>query len=181
MKEVLKNKDILYRVQENWPIEGVNFIDLSPTLMNGESFRRVACSLMEKIKEKSKRVDYIVSPDARGFIWGSYVAALMEKPLITIRKHGKLPDSSVMASTKDTTEYSDIELDLPIVDLDGKVCVFIDDVYATGGTYKACKKLVEENNGFLDGAYVVLNVLLTNDEVNCLMTSDEIVLDKVSC
>lgn len=181
MREVLKNNDILYRVQENWPIDGVNFIDLSPTLMNGENFKKVACSLVEKIKENCEKVDYIVSPDARGFIWGSYVAALMEKPLITIRKHGKLPDSSVMTSTKDTTEYSNIELDLPIVDLERKVCVFVDDVYATGGTYKACKKLVEENNGFLNEAYVIFNVLLTNDEVSSLMTKDELVLDKVSC
>ena len=49
------------------------------------------------------------------------------------------------------------------------------------GAVDIAKKLVEENKGFLDEAYVVLNILLTNDEVNYLMTSDEIVLDKVSC
>ena len=167
----------MYRVQKDWPIKGVNFVDLTPTLIIKDNFRKVATLLKEKIIENCGDIDYIVSPDARGFIWGSYVASLMDKPLITIRKHGKLPESSVMASTKDTTEYSNIELDLPIVDLKGKICVFVDDVFATGGTYKACKKLIEENDGILNGAYVVLNVLLTNQKVNSLMTSDELKID----
>ncbi len=176
-KKIESTKDILYRVQEDWPIEGVNFVDLTPTLTNGEMFKKAATAIKDMILENSGDIDYIVSPDARGFLWGSYVAALLGKPLIPVRKHGKLPESCVMSSTSDTTEYSSIELDIPIVSLDGKKCVFIDDVYATGGTYKACQKLVEENNGTLDEAYVVLNVLLTNDKVNFLITSDELVIN----
>ncbi len=177
MKKVERTGDILYRIQEDWPIERVTFVDLTPTLTSGENFKKVATAMKDIILENSGDVDYIVSPDARGFLWGSYVAALLGKPLVPVRKHGKLPASCVMSSTKDTTEYSSIELDIPEVDLNGKRCVFIDDVYATGGTYKACQKLVEENNGVLDGAYVVLNVLLTKDNVNALMTSDELVID----
>ncbi len=177
MKKIEQRRDILYRVQEDWPIEGVNFIDLTPTLTSGKNFKKVATALKNMILENDGDIDFIVSPDARGFLWGSYVAALLEKPLIPIRKHGKLPESCVMSTTRDTTEYSSIELDLPEVDLDGKRCVFIDDVYATGGTYKACQKLVAENNGLLDGAYVVLNVVLTKDNVNALMTSDELVIE----
>lgn len=177
MKKVEQTGDILYRVQEDWPIEGVNFVDLTPTLTSGENFKKVATAMKDMILENSGDVDYIVSPDARGFLWGSYVAALLDKPLIPVRKHGKLPESCVMSTTRDTTEYSSIELDIPEVELEGKRCVFIDDVYATGGTYKACQKLVEENNGTLEGAYVVLNVLLTNDKVNALMTSDELIIE----
>lgn len=176
-KKIETSGDILYRVQADWPIEGVNFVDLTPTLTSGENFKKVATAIKNMILENSGDIDYIVSPDARGFLWGSYVAALLGKPLIPVRKHGKLPESCVMSTTRDTTEYSSIELDIPEVDLAKKRCVFIDDVYATGGTYKACQKLVEENDGVLEGAYVVLNVLLTNDKVNALMTSDELVID----
>lgn len=176
-KKIERTGDILYRVQENWPIEGVNFVDLTPTLTSGENFKKVATSLKNMILETSGDFDYIISPDARGFIWGSYVAALLEKPLITVRKHGKLPESCVMSTTKDTTEYSSIELDIPEVDIAGKKCVFIDDVYATGGTYKACQKLVAENKGQLNEAYVVLNVVLTKDKINALMTSDELIIN----
>lgn len=177
LKKVERTRDILYRVQEDWPIEGVNFVDLTPTLTEGENFKKVATAMKDMILGNNEDIDFIVSPDARGFLWGSYVAALLGKPLIPVRKHGKLPESYVMSTTRDTTEYSSIELDIPEVDLNGKRCVFIDDVYATGGTYKACQKLVSENNGVLEGAYVVLNVLLTNDKVNALMTSDELIID----
>lgn len=177
MKKIEEIRDILYRVQEDWPIEGVNFVDLTPTLTSAENFKKVATAMKNMILENNGDIDYIVSPDARGFLWGSYVAALLNKPLIPVRKHGKLPEGCVMSTTRDTTEYSSIELDLPEVDLEGKRCVFIDDVYATGGTYKACQKLVVENNGVLEGAYVVLNVILTKDKVYALMTSDELVID----
>lgn len=177
MKKIEETRNILYRVQEDWPNEGVNFVDLTPTLTSSVNYKRVATAIKNMILENSGDIDFIVSPDARGFLWGSYVAALLDKPLIPVRKHGKLPESCVMSTTRDTTEYSSIELDLPEVDLEGKRCVFIDDVYATGGTYRACQKLVSENNGILDGAYVVLNVTLTKDNVHALMTSEELVIE----
>lgn len=179
MKEIFKNNDILYRVEKDFPIEGVNFVDLTPTLTTTDHFKKVAMELVEMIKASDEDIDYIISPDARGFLWGTYVAALLDKPLIPVRKHGKLPSSCVMATSSDTTEYSSIELDLPDVDLRGKKCIFIDDVYATGGTFKACQKLVSSCGGSLDASYVVLNVLLTKDHVNALMTSDELEQEKV--
>lgn len=179
MKEIMKYNDILYRVEDNWPIEGVNFIDLTPTLTDAKRLKIVAEALKTNIIENNGDIDFIVSPDARGFLWGSYIAALLEKPIIPIRKSGKLPDSFVMSRTSDTTEYSNIELVLPEVNLENKLCVFIDDVYATGGTYKACKKLINENNAVLEGAYVVYDVLLSQDKVNSLMTSNELNLATV--
>ena len=177
MKNIMRYNDILYRVEKNWPIEGVNFIDLTPTIANAQSWKKVSIALKQLILKNNGDIDYIVSPDARGFLWGSYIAALMEKPLITVRKKGKLPDSFVMSRTSDTTEYSNIELDLPEVDdLNNKICVFVDDVYATGGTYRACKNLISDNNAILEGAYVVYDVLLTNDKVNSLMTANELIL-----
>lgn len=177
MNNVNKTKDILYRVQKNFPITGVNFIDLTPTLVNNEHLQKATNALKNKILENTGDIDYIVSPDARGFLWGAYIAALLNKPIIPVRKHGKLPSSSVMTTIDDKTEYSDIQLDIPIVDLSNKKCIFIDDVYATGGTYKACKKLVELNNGHLVDAYVILDILLTEDKVYSLITSDDLKFD----
>ena len=48
-KKIERTGDILYRVQENWPIEGVNFVDLTPTLTSGENFKKVATSLKNMI------------------------------------------------------------------------------------------------------------------------------------
>lgn len=170
-------KNVLYRVEKNFPIEGVNFIDLTPTLIEKDHFKIIATALKDKILEKYNDIDYIISPDARGFLWGTYVAALLEKPLIPVRKHGKLPPSCVMTTISDKTEYSNIELDIPIADLTNKKCIFIDDVYATGGTFKACQKLVEQNGGILNDAYVVLDILISQDKVNSLITSNDIKID----
>ena len=174
MSEVKQVKNILYRVEKDFPIKDVNFIDLTPTLTTENHFKIVAEELKNKIVETNPKIDYIVSPDARGFIWGSYIAALLEKPIIPIRKRGKLPKGSIMSTTKDTTEYSNIELVLPIVNLKDKHCVFIDDVYATGGTYKACKKLIEENEGIMLNAFVVLDIKLTNDKVIALIENNHL-------
>ena len=177
MSKVKEINKILYRIEKDFPIEGVNFVDLTPTLTTPNHFKDVAEDLKNKILELNPNIDYIVSPDARGFLWGAYIAALLEKPLIPVRKKGKLPPSSVMSSVNDTTEYSNIELDIPIVDLNNKKCIFIDDVYATGGTYKACKKLVEENNGYMENAYVVLDIKLTNDYIISLITNNDIEIE----
>ena len=174
MKEVKNINDIYYYVEKNWPIDGVDFIDLTPTLIKENAFKKIANLIKDQIITKTNEFDYIIAPDARGFIWGSYIAALLEKPLIPIRKHGKLPNSCVMSRISDKTEYSNIQLDLPISDLKNKKCVFIDDVYATGGTYTACKKLVEMNGGTLDPPYVVLDILLTEDNVNSLITKKDL-------
>ena len=172
-----ESNNILYRIEKNFPIEGVNFVDLTPTLTEKDHFKIVATALKDKILEKYDDIDYIISPDARGFLWGTYVAALLEKPLIPVRKHGKLPPSSVMTTISDKTEYSNIELDIPITNLTNKKCIFIDDVYATGGTFKACQKLVEQNGGILNDAYVVLDILISQDEVNSLITINDIKID----
>jgi len=174
MNNIYNSKDILYCVQKDFPIKGVNFIDLTPTLTEQNYFKNTANKLKEMILKNEEEIDYIISPDARGFIWGAYLAALLDKPFIPVRKHGKLPDSSIMFSTNDTTEYSNIELDIPIVDLKNKKCIFIDDVYATGGTYKACQKLVEKGEGTITNAYVILNILLVDDYVNSLITSNDL-------
>ena len=174
MNKIKETNNVLYRIAKDFPIQGVNFIDLTPTLTDGLAFKKIATQLKDKIMEDSLNIDYIVAPDARGFLWGAYIAALLERPLIPIRKHGKLPKNSIASTVKDTTEYSNIELDIPIVDLKDKVCVFIDDVYATGGTYKACKKLVEMNKGIMNGAYVILNIQLTDDNVTSIITNNDI-------
>ena len=177
MSNVKQINNILYRIEKDFPIEGVNFVDLTPTLIDGVAFKTVSTELKNKVLEYNDDIDYIISPDARGFLWGTYVAALLEKPLVPIRKHGKLPPGSVMATINDTTEYSSIELDIPIVDLKNKKCIFIDDVYATGGTYKACKKLVEMHGGIMENAYVVLDIKLTNDNIISLIENNNLEIE----
>lgn len=155
-----------YSTIQDFPKPGVRFIDFSTTLTDPESFQFVVDQLTMKVK--SKDFDYIIAPEARGFIWGATLSYTTGLPLILARKKGKLP--RVGASVDYPTEYSFDTLEVPEVDLTGKKVVFVDDVFATGGTYNACKKLVADLGGTLTNAVVLYNVgIVDNKEVRSLL------------
>ena len=154
---------ILYYACDDFPSEGVRFIDLTPSIINTNCRMNLLSKLVNYIENEVKDVDVIICPDARGFIWGTGVATLMNCSLIPIRKHGKLPVSCIDSSINYGTEYSITSIDLPISDLAGKRVFFIDDVYATGGTYNACKTLVDNVGGNLIGGAVIYDVGLDED------------------
>ena len=69
---------ILYRKYPNFPQERVNFIDLTPSFLNTEVTNTIIKQLMELYVGNDK-IDYIISPDARGFIWGSMLSSVNYK------------------------------------------------------------------------------------------------------
>lgn len=167
MNELTKTEEkngILYRVSEDFPEPGVRFIDLTPSLVNANNRMAILSAMTNQIENEIGDVDIIISPDARGFIWGMGVATLTNCSFVPVRKSGKLPMNCVFTMVRYDTEYSKASLDLPLVNLVGQKCVFVDDVYATGGTYKACKKLVELAGGKLEHCVVVYDVGLNNNE-----------------
>lgn len=154
-------KNIKYYITDDYPCKGVKFIDFTPSLLDYQNIEKIIDELVELVKED---VDYIVVPDARGFIWGMGVANKLKVGLIPVRKTGKLPKENIQNSINYKTEYSTTSLDLPIVDLNQKKCLFVDDVYATGGTYKAVKEMVEKSGGIVTQAIVLYNVLIENNK-----------------
>jgi len=153
--------NILFETHIDFPNKGVFFVDLTPSLLDVKTRDKIIDELF-KIYSKST-VDYIVSPDARGYIWGSMVAQKFGVPLIPLRKPGKLPLGAIGATVDFSTEYAKTSLCIPKVELKGKHCLFIDDVYATGGTYRATKTLVAKMGGTVIGASVVLDLKLDNN------------------
>ena len=77
------------RVIEGFPKEGISFKDITTLISDGEAFRE-AVNLMKKNLE-NKNIDYIVGPEARGFVFGSAVAYALNVGFIPVRKPGKLP------------------------------------------------------------------------------------------
>ena len=172
--------EIKYNVVRDWPIKGVNFVDFTPSIMDIEVFTEITNKLNRCIKKfiNLEEIDYIIAPDARGFIWGSALGIKNKIGVIPIRKHGKLPDNCVSKSITYKTEYSETILDMPKVDLKGKKCVFVDDVFATGGTYYAIKDLVKSVGGELVGGVCLYDVLLTEcSEVETLLTSKDLITE----
>lgn len=149
---------ILYRVCHDFPEEGVKFIDLTPSIINTECRMNLLSNLVNHIKNEVGEIDGIISPDARGFIWGMGVATLMNTSFIPVRKAGKLPANCISSGLTYNTEYSTTSVDLPLADFHHKRYVFVDDIYATGGTYNACKTLVEMFGGEIVKALVIYDV-----------------------
>ena len=124
----------------NWPVEGVNFKDLSKVLTKPGDFRWTLDRF--KMFMLINDVSCIVAPDARGFIWGAPVAAELSLPFHMIRKPGKLPPPVISQDYE--YEYASGTLEIK-GDTDighDSVVGIIDDVNATGGTALAIIQLL---------------------------------------
>lgn len=124
----------------DWPVEGVNFKDLSKVLTEPGDFRWTLDRF--KMFMLINDVNCIVAPDARGFIWGAPVAAELNLPFHMIRKPGKLPPPVISQDYE--YEYASGTLEIK-GDTDignNSVVGIIDDVNASGGTALAIIQLL---------------------------------------
>lgn len=154
------------RYIEDFPVKGVKFIDITPKLADKDDYNKIINEMCKQIPED---VDYILSPESRGYIFGTAIAYKLNKGFIAIRKQGKLPDSLVYQSSYEK-EYGQDVLCLPKNEhYKGKKFYFVDDVLATGGTLQACKNLIKMVDGIYAGAGVYINIKsLNEEEVQCV-------------
>lgn len=148
MKDDIKNKIVTF---ENYPIEGVGYKDLYEVMLDPITFSYTLELLAKCIN--TQECDYLILPEAYGFLWGGALASSVGKTPILARKKGKLAGELVSAEYK--TEYSTDTLYMHKIDLTGKKVWFVDNIFATGGTYEACKSLVEQCGGTLTGGAVI--------------------------
>ena len=175
LKNMLTNK-INIRTEKDFPIKGIEFIDINPLLIEKERYNEIIEKFCEEIKNKN--VDYIVSPEARGFLFGCPVANKLNIGFIPVRKKGKMPPTTVEASFEYEKEYGKDILEIPKLinneSYKNKNFYIIDDIYATGNTARAIKKTVEELGGSVLGTGVVINISeLNNDEMFSLIDINE--------
>ena len=126
-------KDYITEVPD-FPIEGVNFKDISPLLANQKLFEEC----IDKMGMLVDMPDYWVGIDARGFIFASALSMIHGGGVVMCRKAGKLPPPIAIHEYK--TEYSEDVLEMKIGT--GSVVV-VDDVLATGGTLQAVNDLCQ--------------------------------------
>lgn len=137
----------------NFPKEGIEFKDITTLIQDGEAFKESVDKIADLIREYD--IDLIVGPEARGFIFGTPVAYVLNKGFAPVRKKGKLP-AEVMQYEYDLEYGTDvIEIHKDAIKNGMKVAI-IDDLLATGGTIHACSKLIES----LGGKVVVMAFLM---------------------
>ncbi|MBE6052461.1 MAG: adenine phosphoribosyltransferase [Clostridium sartagoforme] len=132
------------RVIENFPKEGISFKDITTVIGDGEALRYSIDKIVGHLKDK--KIDLIVGPEARGFIYGVPVAYAMGIGFVPVRKPGKLPGETV-SITYDLEYGSDtLQIHKDAIKKGQRVAI-VDDLLATGGTIEAVAKLVELAGG----------------------------------
>ena len=165
LKSNLKN-ELNIRTEKDYPKEGIEFIDINPLILQKETLKEITNLFVEDCI--NKKIDYIVAPEARGFLFGSAVAEELNVGLIPVRKKGKLPPSTVASSFDYEKEYGKDTLELPKLvneEYKDKNFYLLDDIYATGNTLSAIKKAIIDLGGNIVGEGVVMNIKeLNNNE-----------------
>ena len=163
IRNVLEN-EMNIRTEKDYPIKGIEFIDIMPLLMQKNVYNEIIDRFCQEIKKYD--VDYIIAPEARGFLLGSTIAHSLDAGCIPVRKKGKLPPTTVEAEATYVKEYGKDVLEIPKLVEDnykGKNFYIVDDIYATGNTFNAIKKALEDLGGNVVGEGVILNIVELND------------------
>ncbi|MBR3325616.1 MAG: adenine phosphoribosyltransferase [Clostridia bacterium] len=163
IKNLLKT-ELNIRTEKDFPIKGIEFIDITPLLLQKKVLKEIIEKFIKELKDKN--IDYIVMPEARGFLFGTAIAKELELGCIPVRKKGKLPPSTVQTQFEYEKEYGRDILELPKLvneDYANKRFYLIDDIYATGNTMKAIKETIEKLGGKVVGEGVVINIAELNN------------------
>ena len=143
----------------DFPEPGIVFKDITPLLASPDAFNHAISLLARKCGDTD--IDSIVAVESRGFIFGAPLARELGKPLVPVRKAGKLP-----ADTH-AVEY-DLEYGSNVLEIHtdgivpGQRALVIDDLLAIGGTLSAAAHLVEACGGEVAKLAVVIELAFLN-------------------
>lgn len=143
----------------NWPIEGVNFKDITPLLENREVFTQAIDELSVLSISMGDNIK-IAGIESRGFIFGAGLAALNGFGFIPVRKAGKLPPPNIAAEYE--KEYGVDRLE--VKEGSGDV-VIVDDVLATGGSLEATEELLTAAGYNVLGAIVLVDLKFLHEDI----------------
>ena len=141
------------RVIEDFPKEGISFKDITTLIKDKDAFKEAVDLMVEDLKDKD--IDYIVGPEARGFLFGTAVAYVLGVGFIPVRKPGKLPFDTVSKEYELEYGTNKLEMHSDAIKKGDKIAI-VDDLLATGGTIESAVKMIED----LGGEVVALEFLV---------------------
>jgi adenine phosphoribosyltransferase len=130
----------MIRTIADWPNPPVRFRDVSSLFRQPEGFAAAMDLFIEHYR--GKPIDIIAGLDARGFIPAGVLAYVLRKPLVMVRKKGKLPGATHHEAYQLEYGHSVLEIQTDAAPKGAKV-LLVDDLIATGGTLCAAVQLFE--------------------------------------
>ena len=133
----------------DFPRPGVVFRDIGPLLASPAAFAQAIDGLAAAAA--SREFTRIAGIESRGLIFAAALALQLGKPLVPVRKPGKLPRTRLREEY--ALEYGTDALEMHEDAIaKGSRVVIVDDVLATGGTARAVASLVRRAGGHPGGA-----------------------------
>ena len=140
----------------DFPKPGIQFKDITPLLASPVAFHETIHRMTERYLPE--KIDAIAAAEARGFLFAAPLALLLNKPLVPLRKPGKLPYKTHKLQYE--LEYGSAELHVHIDGFTaGSRVLIVDDVLATGGTLAAACQLIENAGAIVHSCAVLIELV----------------------
>ena len=122
------------RTIPDYPKPGIMFRDITTLLADARAFRRTVDELVQPYA--GLKIDKVAGIEARGFILAGAAAHQLSAGFVPLRKKGKLPHKTVMASYQLEYGFDELHMHEDAVK-PGERVLLVDDLIATGGTAEA--------------------------------------------
>ena len=140
----MKKLEEYVRSIPDFPEPGIIFRDVTSILQDADGLKLAVDSMQALLEDVD--ADVIVGAESRGFIFGAPIAYNLHKPLVLVRKKGKLPCETI--ETSYDLEYGSATIEMHKDSIKpGQKVVIVDDLIATVCTIEAAAKLIEELGG----------------------------------
>jgi adenine phosphoribosyltransferase len=127
------------RAVPDFPQPGILFRDITPLLQDPAAYAAAIDGLADLLADVP--FDRIAAIESRGFIFGGPLGLKLDKPMVLVRKAGKLPAETRSVSYE--LEYGEATIEAHRdAFAPGERILIVDDLLATGGTAAASAQLV---------------------------------------
>ena len=151
------------RIIPDFPKKGIMFHDITTLLKDKQAFTEVVDLLFEKFKNYN--LDYVVTIESRGYLFGAPLAYKLNCGLVIVRKPNKLPAKVERAEY--SLEYGKDILEIHTDAIEpNKNILIVDDLLATGGTVKAACSLVNKLGGKIKAVAFIIELEDLNGKNN---------------
>lgn len=139
----------------DFPKPGILFRDISPLLADARAWRSCVDQLAERIRPHEPHL--LAGIESRGFLVTAPLALALGCGFIMVRKHGKLPGTTVPLTYHLEYGSDTIEIQSNAI-TKGQRVVVLDDVLATGGTLAAAIALLRKAGADVRGAACIIEL-----------------------